>query len=181
MPQGKPRKPIAYLIEELRSWLPNYDHGEKEYPTVLYRILASAPGGEELEDVGYEPFNLGWHEIDQLGRVLVAIQDKRDVEDIVQALLHEGDEEEQVEESVRRNPMARTPSRTGGGETVVRGSYEAMKLPDGQWRLSYRGRVLGVYPSEGAAMDAASEHAFRSGKAPQHGPAARRAAPRRRR
>ena len=24
---SKPRKPIAELIEELRSWLPNYDHG----------------------------------------------------------------------------------------------------------------------------------------------------------
>jgi hypothetical protein len=40
------RPPIAEIIEELKSWLPNYDHGEKEYPTVLLRILASAPGGQ---------------------------------------------------------------------------------------------------------------------------------------
>ena len=106
----QPRKPIADLIEELKSWLPNYGHEPNEYPTVLYRILASAPGGDELEDVGYEPFNLGWHEIDQLGRVLVAIQDKRDVEDIVAALLHDGEEEE-VEEL--RNPMVRARRPVG--------------------------------------------------------------------
>jgi len=92
-----PRKQIEAIIGELRSWLPNYDHGPADYPTLLYRILASAPGGEELEDMGYEPFNLGWQEIDQLGRVLEAIQDKRDVEDIVAGLIH--DEEEEVEEA----------------------------------------------------------------------------------
>lgn len=77
---SKPRKPIANMIEELKSWLPNYDHGPADYPTLLWRILASMPGGDRAEDMGYEPFQLGWHEVDQLGRVLVAIQDKRDVE-----------------------------------------------------------------------------------------------------
>ena len=95
---SKPRKPIAELIEELRSWLPNYDHGPNDFPTTLYRILAALPGGEELEDIGYEPIgDLGWHEADQLGRVLVAIQDKHDVEDLVAGLVHE--EEEEVEEA----------------------------------------------------------------------------------
>jgi len=70
---NKPRKPIAALIGELRSWLPNYDHGPEDYPTLLWRILASAPGGDRAEDMGYEPFQLGWQEIEQLGRVLVAI------------------------------------------------------------------------------------------------------------
>jgi len=83
-------KKITDLIAELRSWLPNYDHGPTDYPTVLYRTLACAPGGEELEDMGYEPIGqLGWHELDQLGRVLTTIQDKRDVEDIATALLNE--------------------------------------------------------------------------------------------
>src|SRR5271166_3990981 len=92
---SKPRKPIADLIEELRSWLPNYDHGPNDYPTILYRVLASAPGGEELEDIGYEPIgNLGWHELDQLGRVLEAIQDKQDVEDLVAGLIRDEEEEE---------------------------------------------------------------------------------------
>jgi hypothetical protein len=56
-------------------------------------VLASLPGGDELEDVGFEAFNLGWHEADQLGRVLNAIETKRDVEDLVEGLLDEdGDE-----------------------------------------------------------------------------------------
>ena len=109
-----PRTEIEELIEELRSWLPNYDHKANDYPTVLWRILASAPGGEQAEDMGYEPFNLGWHEIDQPGRVLVAIQDKRDVEDLINGLI--GDEEEEVDESRRRARPAprhhrRTPAR----------------------------------------------------------------------
>ena len=93
-----PRKPIADLIAELRSWLPNYDHGPDDYPTIFYRILANAPGADELVDIGYEPIgNMGWHELDLLGRVLVAIQDKRDVEDLVAGLVHE--EGEEVEEA----------------------------------------------------------------------------------
>jgi hypothetical protein len=84
------RKPIRDILAELRSWLPNYDRGELEYPTLLFRVLASLPGGDELEDVGYEPFNLGWHEADQLARVLDAVQDKRDVEDLAEGLLDEG-------------------------------------------------------------------------------------------
>jgi hypothetical protein len=87
------RKQIRDIIAELRGWLPNYDRGADQYPTLLFRILASLPGGDELEDVGYEPFNLGWHKCDQLARVLDAIQDKRDVADLVDGLLDEdGDE-----------------------------------------------------------------------------------------
>ena len=98
---GRARKPIAELISELRSWLPNYDHGPTDYPTILYRTLAALPGGDELEDMGYEPIgNLGWHEADQLGRVLEAIQDKRDVEDLIAGLISE--EEEETEEAPRR-------------------------------------------------------------------------------
>ena len=94
---SKPRKPIADLIGELQSWLPNYDHGPNDYPTVLWRILASAPGGEQAEDMGYEPFNLSWQEITQLGELLEVIQDKRDVEDIIAGLADEEEEEESEE------------------------------------------------------------------------------------
>ncbi len=104
----KPRKPIAELIEELRSWLPNYDHGPDSFPNTFYRIIASLPGGEELEDIGYEPMpGIGWHEADLLGRVLVEIQGKHDVEDLVQGLIQ--DEEGEVEE-VRRRPAAVLPA-----------------------------------------------------------------------
>jgi hypothetical protein len=109
-PSPRVRKPIQEIIDDLKSWLPNYDHGPNDYPTVLYRILASAPGGDELEDIGYEPFNLGWQELDQLGRVLVAIQDKRDVEDIVAALTRD-EEEERLEEVPRLGPHPRSLQR----------------------------------------------------------------------
>ena len=88
------RKNIQKLIEELRSWLPNYDSGPDSFPHTLYRILASLPGGDELEDMGYEPMpGIGWKEADLLGQVLTAIQDKSDVEDLVAGLIHEEGEE----------------------------------------------------------------------------------------
>jgi hypothetical protein len=89
------RKEIRDILAELRSWLPNYDRGELEYPTLLFRVLASLPGGDELEDIGYEPFNLGWHEAAQLGRVLDAIEGKRDVVELVGGLL--SDDEDAVD------------------------------------------------------------------------------------
>jgi hypothetical protein len=89
------RKRIEDIIDELQSWLPNYDRGEDEYPTLLLRILASLPGGNELEDAGYETFNIGWHEADQLARVLDAIEDKRDVEDLVDGLLADEDDSDE--------------------------------------------------------------------------------------
>lgn len=92
----EPRKEIEEIIEDLHSWLPNYDHEPDSYPDLLFRLLASLPGGDRLQEQGYEPFeSVGWQEADQLGRVLVAIQDKRDVEDIVRSLT---DEEEDIEE-----------------------------------------------------------------------------------
>jgi hypothetical protein len=104
-----PQKHIQDLIEELRSWLPNYDHGPKSFPTTFYRIIASLPGGEELEDMGYEPMEgIGWHEADLLGRVLEAIQNKGDVEDLVAGLTRE---EEEEEPAAPPPPPARTRRR----------------------------------------------------------------------
>lgn len=104
------RKQITALVEELRSWLPNYDHGPDSFPTTFYRVLASLPGGEELEDMGYEPMGgIGWHEADLLGRVLEAIQGKHDVEDLVQGLIREeGEEAEEMREAPRTRQDART-------------------------------------------------------------------------
>jgi hypothetical protein len=103
-----PRKQIVDMIEELRSWLPNYDH-EQEYPQLIFRTLATLPGGEKLEGMGYEPIDgMGWHEADQLGRMLEAIQDKRDVEDLVAGLIHEDGED--VGEARRRPILPRARS-----------------------------------------------------------------------
>jgi hypothetical protein len=87
------RKQVKEILAELRSWLPNYDRGALEYPTLLFRVLASLPGGDELEDLGFEPFNLGWHEAEQLGRVLDAIESKRDVQELIDGLLDEDSDE----------------------------------------------------------------------------------------
>jgi hypothetical protein len=111
-----PRKAITDMIGELRSWLPNYDHGPEDFPTLFWRVLASLPGGDEAADMGYEAFNLGWKEAELLGDTLNAIQDASDVQDLIAGLLRD---EEEVEErrrrrpvqEVRRNPMARAPAR----------------------------------------------------------------------
>ncbi len=87
------RPAVREMVQELRSWLPNYDQGEDEFPSLLYRVLASLPGGEELEDLGYKPFNATWHEMDQLARTIDAIQNRDDVEDLVAGLLSEDDDE----------------------------------------------------------------------------------------
>ena len=83
------RKAIKELAEEMKSEFANYDRGPGEYPTVIMRLLASLPGGEELEDFGYEPFNLGWREIEMITQVLDTIQDKDDVENLSRLLLEE--------------------------------------------------------------------------------------------
>jgi hypothetical protein len=99
------RKNIQKLIEELRSWLPNYDSGPDSFPHTLYRILASLPGGDELEDMGYEPMpGIGWKEADLLGQVLTAIQDKGDVEDLVAGLIREEEEEVGEKRRMRDDP-----------------------------------------------------------------------------
>jgi hypothetical protein len=111
---NKPRKKIQDMIAELRSWLPNYDHGEKEYPTLVWRLLASMPGGDEAEDMGYEPFNISWQEIAQLGDMLNAVQDKGDVEDLVAGLMSEEDPEDLEEARPRRglpSPVVRPAQR----------------------------------------------------------------------
>lgn len=128
--ERKPRKQIEDMIEELRSWLPNYDQGPNDYPAFLFRILASLPGGDELEDMGYETFPLGWHEMDQLARTLDAIQDKRDVEDLVHGLTYE--EEEDVSEARKR------PFHRGDPETRERGAQEARPA---QVHSALRGRT----------------------------------------
>ena len=83
----RPRKQIRGIIAELRSWLPNYSCGENEFPTLLFRILASLPGGDRLEDMGVERFNVGWHEADLLARTIDAIETKDDVEELLDGVL----------------------------------------------------------------------------------------------
>jgi hypothetical protein len=60
------------------------------------RMLASLPGGEEFEDVGYEPYpTMGWKEFEFISNVFSAVDDKWDVEQAAEILLHEDDEEDE--------------------------------------------------------------------------------------
>jgi hypothetical protein len=64
------------VLEELEVWLPSETEGFVE---LVARALASLPGGEALEDIGYKPLPIGWKEADLLGRLLVVLQDSGDV------------------------------------------------------------------------------------------------------
>ena len=96
------RKPIRDIADELISWLPTYDHGPGSFPELVWRMLASIPGGEQAEDMGYEPLGgeggLGWKEVELLGDMLNAIQDKQDAEDLVELLMAEDEEGEGEED-----------------------------------------------------------------------------------
>lgn len=94
---AKVRKPIRGIADELISWLPNYDRGPGSFPELVWRMLASIPGGEQAEDMGYEPLGgeggLGWKEVELLGDMLNAM-DKQDAEDLVELLMAEDEEGE---------------------------------------------------------------------------------------
>jgi hypothetical protein len=77
------RSELDEVLEELEVWLPSES---EEFVELVARVLASLPGGEALEDMGYEPLLLGWKEADLLGRLLVALQDSSDVERAVATL-----------------------------------------------------------------------------------------------
>ena len=89
-------KKLRDAVSELNNWLPNET---REYGEFLFRVLASLPGGERLEDLGYEPYAfLGWKEADMLGKLLEAIEEKSDVEQAVDVFLVEVDLESEEQD-----------------------------------------------------------------------------------
>lgn len=80
---------------ELESWIGSESD---EFWTLVFRLLASLPGGDEAEEVGYEPFPyIGWKEIELITEMLDKIQGARDVEQLVSELISWGREEEEDE------------------------------------------------------------------------------------
>lgn len=52
-----------------------------EYVELLFRLLASLPGGEDLADLGYAPFEtFRWDGVERLGHLLSTLTDRDDVE-----------------------------------------------------------------------------------------------------
>ena len=84
---------VRDVADEVASWLPKCTPGEGSFAEVLCRLLASVPGGEELEDMGFAPFHgVGLHEFDLIARTMMAVQDKYDVETVVAAIVGPRDE-----------------------------------------------------------------------------------------
>jgi len=75
------------LVDELVSWLPSE---AQEFNELFLRLLASLPGGDYLEDIGYEPFPIGWKEAELIAKTLLAIQSSGDVAWLINRLIEEG-------------------------------------------------------------------------------------------
>lgn len=75
------------LFEELSAWLPSEP---REFNELFLRLLASLPGGDYLEDIGYEPFPIGWKEAELIAKTLLAIQSSGDVAWLINRLIEEG-------------------------------------------------------------------------------------------
>ena len=82
---------IKKLAEYLDVWLSSETIGFNE---LFFRLLASLPGGERLEELGYQPFGsgLGWLEVGLIQRTLETVQDAEDVRELIDALLEAGEE-----------------------------------------------------------------------------------------
>ena len=67
----------------------------REHNQGVLRLIASFPGADELEDVGYKPSipEMCWREFQEIQDVMDVIDGKEDVEYLVERILHEGDEE----------------------------------------------------------------------------------------
>jgi hypothetical protein len=90
---NKPPKKVRDAVDSLLSWMQNTDRAHNEG---VLRLIASFPGGDELEDAGYEPSvpNMGWREFQEIQEVMDVIEGRSDVEYLVERILHEGDEDE---------------------------------------------------------------------------------------
>jgi hypothetical protein len=77
--------PAALDNLELWSWI---DSETPEFGQFLMQLLASVPGGDEAEGMGYEPFPfLGWQEWSMIAEMMQAVEGAMDVEYLVQKLM----------------------------------------------------------------------------------------------
>jgi len=75
------------LVNELVAWLPSET---QEFNELFLRLLASLPGGDYLEDIGYEPFLIGWKEAELIAKTLSALLSSGDVAWLINRLIEEG-------------------------------------------------------------------------------------------
>lgn len=89
------REELDAIIEELETWLPSET---EEFVELVMRILASLPGGEEVEDLGYRPLCMGWKEVELLRGLLSVLNGPEDVQYVSRRLLRELTEDTENEE-----------------------------------------------------------------------------------
>lgn len=78
---------LQELYDELLAWLPSET---EEFRELFFRLLTSLPGGEYLEDIGYEPFPIGWKEAELIAKTLQNMQSTGDVAKLIHVLTEEG-------------------------------------------------------------------------------------------
>lgn len=125
-------------VEDFRDWLANYDHRQaSELMGIVGRMLASLPGGDEFEDLGYDPYDsVSWHEFKLIHDVYMAIEDSSDVE-MAAEILFASDDDDDYEE----NPT----------------EYEILYIDRGRVR-SADGRTYPSRPDAEEALDVLREH-----------------------
>ena len=75
------------VFEELKIWL---DSETEDFVKLVGSILASLPGGEELEEI-FPPLAIGWKEVELLGKLLTVLDSASDVAEAVETIFGEGE------------------------------------------------------------------------------------------
>ena len=95
------RKKLRDKAESFRDWLENFGGAKegRELFEIFARMMASLPGGDEFEDVGYEGYaGMGWKEYEELTELLQEVDSKQDVQDLAEFFLSPDDEDEDEDE-----------------------------------------------------------------------------------
>jgi hypothetical protein len=90
------KKETIENFEELAHWFSNMTReGVDEAMQIIGRMLASLPGGDEFEGLGYEPYDwLGWHEFELITDALQSIDGRADVEEAAEILFPTDEDDE---------------------------------------------------------------------------------------
>ena len=87
---------LAKATRELMSW---WTSETQEFRDLVIDLLSGLPGSDELVDsLGLDDStknNCGWKEIDMLGRLFMAVNNKEDVEEASKAILKIEKEQEE--------------------------------------------------------------------------------------
>jgi hypothetical protein len=87
-----PPKKVREAVASLLSWMTNTERAHNEG---VLRLIASFPGAEELEDMGYKPSipMMGWREFQEIQGVMDVIESTDDVEYLVEQIMRDGDDD----------------------------------------------------------------------------------------